>query len=109
MNSGKLDQRVILKSRATTRDAMGGAVVTYNAIATVWAEAYMLRGREFFAARQEQAEVTVRFRLRYRADLAVDWRVQWDGVDYDILSPPILIGRKEGLELMCATVQNAQQ
>lgn len=79
-----LDQRVMLQQKSVARAANGEEVVTWNDVATVWAEAIPLRGREFFAAAQMQQTVDVRFRIRARAGLAGDMRLQWKAQPYDI-------------------------
>lgn len=102
--AGYLDQRLTLQQRAAGQDALGDASGAWQTVATVWAHAKPLRGREFFAAGQLQAALDVQFTIRYRADVATTWRVLWRGVPHEIVSPPIDVdGRREYLELMCAS------
>jgi SPP1 family predicted phage head-tail adaptor len=84
MQAGKLDQRITLQQKSVTRAANGEEVVTWGDVATVWAEAIPLRGREFFAAAQMQQAVDVRFRIRQRSGLTGDMRLQWKSQPYDI-------------------------
>lgn len=99
MRAGPLDRRIVIKAPVTTSDAMGGPVVTYTTLATVWAEKKDTGGREFMAAQQVNAEVTTQFRIRYRSDVTPEHRVTCDGLDYDILYVNEL-GRRDGLMLM---------
>lgn len=79
-----LDQRVTLQAKSATRNGIGEEVVTWLDVATVWAEAVPLRGREFFAAAQMQQSVDVRFRIRARTGVAGDMRLLWRATPYDI-------------------------
>lgn len=108
--AGKLNQRITLQQRAAGTDQLGqanGAWADLAVAPTVWARAEPLRGREFFAAGQQQRELTARFVIRYRSDIATaaePLRLLWRGVPYDVVSPAIdRDGSREELELMCAT------
>lgn len=83
--AGKLDQRVAIQQKQVTRNPENGEEsVVWSPVATVWAEAIPVRGNAFFAANQLQHTVDVRFRIRSRADLAVDMRLVWKTQPYDI-------------------------
>lgn len=82
--SGSLDQRITLQQKSVTRASNGEEVVTWGDVATVWAEAVPVRGREFFAAAQMQQAVDVRFRIRTRSGLTGNMRVMWKAQPYDI-------------------------
>ena len=94
-----MDRRVAIQSRTLTRNDYGEQVETWATLATVWGEKQDLRGREFFAARQVSADVTTRFRLRYRDDVTVLHQLVCDGVTYDI-NQVSEIGRQSGLEIL---------
>jgi SPP1 family predicted phage head-tail adaptor len=98
-----MDQRITLQQPAATVDALGQRTETWADLATVWAQAQPLRGREFFAAGQINSEASVRFRIRWRADVTGAMRVLWRGVPHDIESVIEPNGGREQLELMCAT------
>lgn len=104
MQAGRLDRYVTLQARTVTRNAEGEDVATYATLANVWAEKFDLRGREYFAAQQSRAEVTTRWRIRYRDDLRAVDRLVYDGVAYDVVAPPAEIGRRLGLELVTTAV-----
>lgn len=82
--AGKMTERVTFQAKSVTRNALGEEVVTWADVATVWAEARPLRGREFYAANQTQQVVDVRFIVRQRAGLTVDMRLLWKAAPYDI-------------------------
>ena len=101
MLAGKMDQRITLKSLTNETDALGAVIETWATLDTVWAEAKDLTGREFVAAAQVNAEVSARFRIRYRTDVTPEMRIGWSGREYDIKSISML-GRKDGLEIMAS-------
>jgi SPP1 family predicted phage head-tail adaptor len=68
--------------------------------AQVWAERRELKGDERWGAAQVQANLTCKYRIRYRDDVGpMDILVDADGREYDIHAAPE-IGRREGLELL---------
>jgi SPP1 family predicted phage head-tail adaptor len=82
--AGRLRHRITLQSKETTRDVMGGEIITWVDVATVWAEVAALSGRALIAAQQAQSEITTRITLRYRADIKPDWRILHNGTTYTI-------------------------
>lgn len=99
---GELIERVTIKRPVTSHDDYGQEVTTWTDVATVWAKREALRGREYFAALQAQAETVVRFIVRRRADVDERMQLVWKGVPHQIISPPIDSGpRREWMELMC--------
>ena len=106
IEAGKLKQRIKLQAKSVTRDAMGGEVITWVDQAEIWASAEPLRGREFFAAQQEQSETTIRFRMYYLAGVTNAWRVVWETRAYDITEAIDPYGSHKILEIMARTQQN---
>lgn len=103
LTAGTLDQRITLQSPSASVDSLGQRVESWANVATVWAAALPLRGREFFAAGAMQSEASVRFRLRYRADVTPAMRVIWRGAPHAIVAPPIDVdGGRHTLELFCS-------
>ena len=102
-SAGDLDQRITLQQRSTALDALGQATESWVDVATVWASAQPLRGREFFAAGAMQSEASVRFRIRHRAGVTGAMRVLWRGVAHALVAEPIDVdGGRHTLELMAA-------
>lgn len=107
MRAGRLDRLITIQSFTKAVDAFHQPIETWANLdtnPTVWAERRDLRGREYFQAQQVNAEVTAIYRLRWRGDLTTQMRIVDSGVTYEIVSPPIEIGRREGLELMVKAV-----
>lgn len=101
VHAGKYRHRVTLQSKSVTRDAMGGEVIVWTDVATVWAGVEALSGRALMAAQQAQSEVSARILLRFRADIQPDWRVVHGA---DVYAIHAIIPDVEGVEinLQCA-------
>jgi SPP1 family predicted phage head-tail adaptor len=99
MRAGKLDRRIQIKVKTSTRDSFGAEIIAYTLLATVWAEKLPITGREFFAASQFIPEATVKFRIRFREDFDETAKITYDGIDYDILYLAE-IGRADGVEIL---------
>ena len=100
MQAGKMDQRVVLRSRTVTTDAMGQDTITWVDVATVWAQRINQRSAEAFQAAQMGDDDVVELHIRHRADVLTTWRLEWDGVGYDITSVSDYGGRKDRTRLL---------
>ncbi|AVP57751.1 phage head closure protein [Pulveribacter suum] len=101
MQAGRLDQRVTLEKFTTTTDGWGQPVQSWTPLATVWAAAEPLVGREFIAAQAAQSEVTARIRIRWRGDVNSQVRVVHRGKTYDVQSVIDPRSERKELILMC--------
>ena len=95
IQAGTLDRRITIESRVVGQSATGDTTETWSVFATVWARKRDLSGREYHEARQDQAEVTTEFTIRYLAGLKREMRIGFDGDTYDIMHIPE-INRREG-------------
>lgn len=105
MQAGRLRHTVTILQRSATRSPTGDEVVTWPTFATRRASVEPLTGKEYFAARQEIAEVNYRVRLRYDSTVAgvlPSWRISYDGRTFDIQSLINYRERNRELILMCA-------
>lgn len=102
---GRMDRRVRFEQRASGQDPdYGTPVDSWTAYATVYAELQeQLPSRgERVAEGLRIAERPTRLRCRYDSGITSDMRV----IDLDrnrtlkIVTPPVELGRKEGLEMM---------
>lgn len=100
MRAGSLDQRITLQQPVLSRDDYGHETISWQPAATVWANVQALRGREYFAAAAVQKELTIKIKIRHRADIANTWRILHKGATYNI-EAVIPLGRLEYQELMC--------
>lgn len=101
INAGDLRHRLVLQAPPTTRDALGARSGDWVTQATVWGAAWPVSAREQIAGGQINPEVTVRFRIRYRAGVLPSWRVLWRGVPHAIVGDPIDVqGQGVALDIM---------
>ena len=100
MDASKLRYRIKIMSRVVTQDSYGQNVISWVLLAELWANVMAIRGREFFAAAQVNAENTVKFTIRYRNDVTALNRIEYDNKAYDITGIVPLEGRKDWLELI---------
>ena len=101
MRAGKLRHRVTIKKQTDAKDEYGERLDDWVDVATVWAAVEPLRGREFFEAFRENAEVTTRIRIRYRDDVDRTMIVQHGTTEFEILHIIHPEVRKRELQLMC--------
>lgn len=102
MRAGTLRHRIAIQERSTARDSRGGQSQTWTPVVTdLPAAAEPLRGREFAALQAAQADLSIRFRIRYRAGITPAMRVVWEGRNYGIVEVIDVGGRHRELELMC--------
>lgn len=104
MRAGELRHRITLRIATVSQDDCGQPVQTWTDHATVWAAVEPLRGREYFESQQQQAEVTTRIRIRYRAKVSPVMRVKWGVRIYKIEAVIDPDERHQELQLMCAEV-----
>lgn len=104
MRIGAMRHRVTLQRPSAELDSRGQPVEWMD-VATVWAAVEPLRGREFWAAQQVNAEQTVRIRIRYRPGVTSDMRVLYGSRILLLVAPPIdAEERHVELQLLCKEV-----
>lgn len=101
---GKLDRRITLQGLTQTQGEYGELIDTWTDVATVWANAYAGAGKEFVAARQVNAEVSMQFQIRWLAGVSATMRILYDGAYYDIVSLSE-VGRRERLNIFAKARQ----
>ncbi len=101
MEIGKLDRRVTLMTVTRTQDPnTGEEVESFTPGHTVWGQKLDVTGKEFFSAGQINAEVNTKFIVRYRTDITPDMKLRCENVLYDIMHPPIELGRHQWLQIL---------
>jgi len=102
MRAGPLRHKVILQEKSVTgRDAKGGEVIDWVEFSTVRANVVPLRGREYVAIRQAQAELQVRIEMRFLSGVTSAMRAVHGTAIYNIADVIDVGGRRRNLELMC--------
>lgn len=105
MKIGDLRHRVVLQKKEITVDELKQQTENWTDIASVWAAIEPLSGREYFAARQLNEEVSVKITIRYRDDVTSDNRLVFNNKVFEVLS--VIDPRERGktLILMCREVE----
>lgn len=98
ISAGKLRHRVELQSPLRTRDADGGVATTWQSRGQAWAAIEPLSAREFIAGQALTSDVDTRITIRYRPDVAADWRVVHGARIYAIRG--VLADKNSGLEYL---------
>jgi SPP1 family predicted phage head-tail adaptor len=73
---GDLRSRLTLEAPARASDGGGGASVTWNTVATVWASVRPTGGSETYALDRVAGRVTHEIVLRYRAGVTPEMRLR---------------------------------
>ena len=81
---GALRHRVTIEAPVRTPDDGGGAAITWQAVASVWAEIQPRSGREVFESDQLGGRVTHDVRMRFRDGVTAKMRIFCAGRLLDI-------------------------
>jgi len=104
MQAGTLNKRIKISQLVTgspATDEFGAPNTSWEELDTVWAAVEPISGREFWAQQQVQSEITAKIRIRYRDDVAVGMKTEYNNKTYMIKN---IIDYQEGhkeLLLMC--------
>lgn len=104
MRAGELRHQITIQHKTVTRGGMGGEVITWSDVGTVWAAVEPISGREYFAAKTENAEVSHRIRIRHRNGITSGMRVSWGARVFDIQAVLDIQERGREIHLMCVEV-----
>lgn len=99
--AGTMRHQMAIERPVETTGEYGQVARSWVLVGTVWGAIEPLSGSEIFAARQVQANVTHRVRLRYRAGLTPDMRLTVNGRTLQIGSVVNVGEAGAELELMC--------
>ncbi|WP_010498540.1 phage head closure protein [Paenibacillus elgii] len=99
--TGRLKRRVTFHRPPTGADSYGEPIDQWPVVASAWAAIEPLRGREYFEAQREHADVTTRIIIRYRPDIDRTMIVVYGKTTFEIghiIHPDFA---KRELHLMC--------
>lgn len=82
---GKLDRKITIQERTTTKDAYNQDVITWSTFAEVWAEVKEYVGSEGFQANQLTVNRVDIFTIRYK-EVSETMRILYNERFYDIRS-----------------------
>lgn len=86
MRAGDLRNRIELQGKTVATSSRGAEVIAWTCLAVLWASVEPMTGREFMEQKQEQGEINLRIRIRYRPDTKPAMRVKWGDRVFDIQS-----------------------
>lgn len=98
---GNLRERITLQERVDGQSESGEPITTYETIEEVFARVEPLKGLEKTTAVQTVAKQLYNVHVRFRTDLSVLDRVQWNGQDLDITAISNPDERHRYLQLDC--------
>jgi SPP1 family predicted phage head-tail adaptor len=95
-HSGRFNKRIALLGPVVTQDEIGNEIETHGEIRKMWAMVKTVKGSEYIAAAQTNAEKTVRFVVQYSRVLdsifdehKTKLQIVYKGITHDIIAPPI--------------------
>jgi SPP1 family predicted phage head-tail adaptor len=101
IRSGDLNKRITFQAKTTTSDGMGGPVVTWADVATVWAAIWPTSANETVQANATTMVISHRVRIRFRSVLKASWKIKFGNRYFSIVSIINPNEANEYLDLMC--------
>ena len=103
ITAGSLDRRITFEARQEAQSGPYNRVaVTWVPQATVWAQV-----QDVLPSKAESVDNSLsmanrpcRIRIRWREDITGTMRIDYEGRKLRIISGPVELGRREGMELM---------
>jgi SPP1 family predicted phage head-tail adaptor len=100
MNIGAMRERFALEQPVRTPDDAGGATVTWETVAEVWAAVRPISGDERLAHDQLAGRLTHEVWIRHRTDIAPAMRFTQGPRIYEIVAI-LELGRRTRLKCLC--------
>lgn len=85
MDAGQLDQKISLFSPSKVSSSSGAESVNWTLHSEPWANVRQVTGREYLSG-QVTADGNAVFRIRWRAGVTPEFRVDWRGALYGLNS-----------------------
>lgn len=107
MQPGKLDRRITIQHKTTTRNSVGGFVDSWSDYASRWAAHRQLTAKQAISGNEVDAmfygEGDTVFIIRFDAQVSSDMRIQYDGNVYAVESVREIngTGRQAFMEIVC--------
>ncbi len=94
---GKLNKRITFLRPVQARDSLGQDRLSYEPHVTVWATVKPYKSNDRSLMGKKSPEVSHKFYVRYRRDLAADMRITYRGRDFAIIGEPVDIDERHEL------------
>lgn len=103
MQSGRLRKRITIESSTATRNSFGEEIPNWATYMSAWAAIEPIRGREYLEAKQVQADIDTRIRVRGQPGKTIrpTMRVKYGSRIYMILSVISVSEIGKEIQLMC--------
>lgn len=111
MRTGRLVERLIIRSATTSSDGQGGTTATPTVVATIPAEEVPQNATELLQAESVASHARYQFLIRARGDITAGMTASWTPRRYSGASAMtlqilgVLPGRQGEMHLTCAAVQ----
>ena len=100
MSAGRFTHLVTFKQPTSTTDDAGQKSITYATAFTARVDALVLSSRKSEEYDQVQTgSDVVQMRMPFNRKVQVDWRVTWEGSDWDVRTTRDVDGRRRILEV----------
>ena len=99
MDVGKLNRKIQINAKVSSRDGYGAEIIHYESIGSVWAQVIPVSGNEYFSSQQFTPDVTIKFRIRHRKDMDETAKIIYRGDEYGIIYIAET-GNGDGLEIL---------
>lgn len=106
MQAGRLDQKITIQHKVTTRDEYGAEVETWVDLKTVYASVQPMAGRDYLLGKTLADEIELSIRVRYTEGILPRMRVIHGSKFYDIISVQHMGFARRELVLMCVEIVN---
>ena len=104
MEISALNKRITIQELKTNINENGFEIEEWIDFKTVWAGVSNLHGREYFEAAAVQMEKTVKFTIRYLADIDTSMRILFKNKAYNIISIDNIKYRNRFIEIKAMEV-----
>jgi len=103
MQGGRLRHQITIESSSASKNGFGEEVLTWATYMSTWASIDPIRGREYMEAKQVQADVDTRIRVRGQSDktLKPSMRVKFGSRYFMIISVINVVEIGKEIQLMC--------
>ena len=106
MNAGRLDREISIYRMVQTIGEFKDKILIKELVDTVRAGKRFINGSESLVRNEMSSSRVLVFTIRFRTDIKTDYIIEYDGLFYDIISPPEELGRREGLNIRVKTSKN---
>jgi SPP1 family predicted phage head-tail adaptor len=101
MQAGKLRERITIRQRQATTDALGQPSTTWTDLAVVWADVRFVSGIETIKADRDMSISRASAVIRRRPEIVAGMRITINSVAFDILDVLPDLKRRMYMTLIC--------